>query len=239
MSNGIVTICDDEPHLREMVAEYLAERGFLIREAENAKVLFEQIETDGAPDLVVMDINMPGQDGLAALQQLRRLTQIPVIMLTAAADVVDRIVGLEMGADDYLGKPVDLRELEARIKAALRRWYSLAQRAEAGAHVETSSASKVSFGRCLLDIEAALLSDASGKEIPMTAMEFDLLKVFADNRGRVLNRDQLLEQAHDRGWEPFDRSIDLRVSRLRRKIEKNPSKPEIIRTVRGIGYIFS
>ncbi|WP_415715003.1 winged helix-turn-helix domain-containing protein [Roseibium sp.] len=148
--------------------------------------------------------------------------------------MVDRIVGLEMGADDYVGKPVDLRELEARIKAALRRQ----------SFVETESEQRdrlngtVPFGPCRLDIDGAKLFGVDGNEIAITAMEFSLLRVFAENRGRVLNRDQLLEQAHDKGWEPFDRSIDLRISRLRRKIEPNPTKPETIRTVRGIGYVF-
>ncbi|WP_171125623.1 MULTISPECIES: response regulator [unclassified Ruegeria] len=239
MSNGNIIICDDEPHLREMVAEYLAERGFDVREAENADALFDCISDGTAPDLIVLDINMPGQNGLAALQRLRQETEVPVIMLTAAADVIDRVVGLEMGADDYLGKPVDLRELEARIKAAIRRWPAAGRGGEPAPPANQSClAAKVPFGSCCLDLDAARLFDTEGQEIPVTAMEFNLLRVFAENRGRVLNRDQLLERAHDRGWEPFDRSIDLRISRLRRKIERNPSKPEVIRTVRGIGYIF-
>ena len=153
--------------------------------------------------------------------------------LTATAEVVDRILGLEMGADDYLGKPVDLRELEARLKTVLRRRTSSPAEAETG-EIE----GRIPFGPCTLDLEAAQLFGPEGEEIQITAMEFSLLKVFANNRGRVLNRDQLLEQAHDRDWDPFDRSIDIRISRLRRKIEPNATKPEVIRTVRGIGYVF-
>jgi two-component system phosphate regulon response regulator OmpR len=176
---------------------------------------------------------MPGEDGLAALRNLRKTSDVPVIMLTAPSELIARIVGLEMGADDYLAKPVDLRELEARIKAALRR-------RPGGISEERPTAQKgsMSFGLYRLDFDRAQLFDGQNNEVPITAMEFSLLRVFAENKGRVLNRDQLLEQAHDRGWEPFDRSIDLRISRLRRQIETNPTKPEVIRTVRGIGYVF-
>ncbi len=226
-----ILICDDEDHLREMVGEYLSERGFAVTEAPNAAALHAALKGEGA-DLVVLDITMPGEDGLTALRTLRTEHDIPVIMLTAAAEVVDRVIGLELGADDYIGKPVDLRELEARIKAALRRAAPAEPAAGDGARTA------VAFGPCQLDIDRATLTGPDGQEIPITAMEFALLKVFAENKGRVLNRDQLLEQAHDKSWEPFDRSIDLRVSRLRRKIEPNPAKPEVIRTVRGVGYIF-
>jgi len=227
-----IIVCDDEPHLREMVAEYLSDRGYEVIESVDAKTMHKASEKH-SPDLVILDINMPGEDGLTALRNLRNNSDVPVIMLTAASEVVDRIVGLEMGTDDYLAKPVDLRELEARIKAALRR--------RPGMSLEQNSnkiKGSVQFGLCRLDLDSAQLFDAENNEIAITAMEFSLLRVFAENAGRVLNRDQLLEQAHDRGWEPFDRSIDLRISRLRRKIETNPTKPEIIRTVRGIGYVF-
>lgn len=226
-----ILVCDDEEHLREMVCEYLEARGFAVTQAPDAAALHQELRK-APPDLILLDVTMPGEDGLTALRTLRSQFETPVIMLTAAADVVDRIVGLEMGADDYLGKPVDLRELEARIKAALRRADSTTGAAQ------TDLASRIAFGTCQLDPDAKRLFDAQGQEIPMTAMEMRLLCVFAENRGQVLNRDQLLDLAHERNWEPFDRSIDLRISRLRRKIEANPGKPEIIRTVRGIGYIF-
>lgn len=226
-----VLVCDDERDLREMLQEYLEKRGFSVRLAGNSDELRTRIE-ELSPDLIILDINMPGEDGLTALRSLRTESDIPVVMLTAAGETIDRIVGLEMGADDYLGKPVDLRELEARIKAVLRR---------KGAEKPTNSADGaviVEFGDFTLNLESTKLHGADGEEVPLTSMEFRLLKMFAENRSRVLNRDQILEQAHDRSWDPFDRSIDIRISRLRRKIEKNPQKPEIIRTVRGIGYIF-
>lgn len=236
MTAPLILICDDEPMMREMVSDYLSERGFNVDQADGAPELRTKM-ADQTPDLIILDVNMPGEDGLTALRTLRVASDAPVIMLTAAAEVIDRVVGLEMGADDYLGKPVDLRELEARIKAALRRKPG-AKTAIANS-APTAPRATVAFGPCQLDLDGARLFAPDGAEIPITAMEFNLLKLFADNRGRVLNRDQLLEQAHDRPWEPFDRSIDLRVSRLRKKIEDNPTKPETIRTVRGIGYVFS
>ncbi len=228
-----ILVCDDEEDVREMVGEYLLRRGFMVSTAGDANELRATLD-EKSVDAIVLDINMPGEDGLSALRSLRAANDVPIIMLTATAEVVDRILGLEMGADDYLGKPVDLRELEARLKTVLRR-RSAPQAVETG---EAKAEGKVQFGPCTLDLESALLFGPDGTEISITSMEFSLLKVFANNRGRVLNRDQLLDQAHDRDWDPFDRSIDIRISRLRRKIEPNAEKPEVIRTVRGIGYIF-
>ncbi|MCG6882776.1 MAG: response regulator [Silicimonas sp.] len=232
MSDALILVCDDEPDLREMLQEYLEKRAFRVVLAANADEMRAALEKD-RPDLILLDINMPGQDGLSALRALRTENDVPVVMLTAAGETIDKIVGLEMGADDYLGKPVDLRELEARIKAVLRRRSGPAPQAANGALGQT-----VAFGEFTLDLEGARMTDAEGEPVQLTAMEFRLLKLFAENRGRVLNRDQILEQAHDRSWDPFDRSIDIRISRLRRKIERNPQKPSMIRTVRGIGYVF-
>jgi two-component system phosphate regulon response regulator OmpR len=225
-----ILVCDDEADVREMLAEYLGKRGFRLSAAANAVELRAAIEAQ-RPDLILLDINMPGEDGLSVLRSLGGDDAPAVIMLTAAGEVVDRVVGLEMGADDYLGKPVDLRELTARIKAVLRR------RAAAEA-VPLSERKRFRFGKAWLDVEAARLTGEDGSEIPLTSMEYNLLKLFARNQGRVLNRDQILEGAHDRSWDPFDRSIDIRISRIRRKIEVNPQKPEVIRTVRGEGYIY-
>ncbi len=231
-NNATVLVCDDERDLREMLQEYLEKRGFTVRLASNADELRAGI-AEAEPDLIILDINMPGEDGLSALRTLRTGSDIPVVMLTAAGETIDRILGLEMGADDYLGKPVDLRELEARIKAVLRR-----RNPAPGEAAPVNGQATTKFGDFTLDLGSTKLFNGSGEEVALTAMEFRLLKLFAENRGRVLNRDQILEQAHDRSWDPFDRSIDIRISRLRRKIEKNPQKPAIIRTVRGIGYIF-
>lgn len=228
-----ILVCDDERDVREMLQEYLTRRGYDVVGAENTDEL-RALLAENDIDLVLLDINMPGEDGLTALRNLRSDNQVPVVMLTAAGEVFDRILGLEMGADDYLSKPVDLRELEARIKAVLRR-----RSPEVAVEASPSAVPKTAmFGTFTLNLEAAKLFAEDGSEISLTAMEFSLLKMFAENKSRVLNRDQILEQAHDRSWDPFDRSIDIRISRLRRKIEVNPQKPMIIRTVRGIGYIY-
>lgn len=224
-----VLVCDDERDIRDLICEYLNGRGFEALGCANADDLFRRLERAPA-NLIILDINMPGQDGLSALRDIRTRFDLPVIMLTGASETIDRVIGLELGADDYIGKPFDLREVEARVKTVLRRGQSNGAPAD--------KLRQVQFGETTLDLDAARLVDASGAEIAITAMEFALLKVFAANRGRVLNRDQLLEQAHDRRWDPYDRSIDLRILRLRRKIERNPARPEILRTVRGQGYIF-
>ena len=228
----LVCICDDEEPLREMLAEYLGKNGFATVQAQDAASLRATLEAH-QPQLLLLDINMPGEDGLSVLRGLQGNDAAPrVIMLTAAGETVDRIVGLEMGADDYLAKPVDLRELVARVRAVLRR------AATRQAEKPEVPQGRLPFGKTWLDLEAAKLFDEDGNAVQLTAMEFNLLKLFAKNRGRVLNRDQILEGAHDREWDPFDRSIDIRISRIRKKIEHNPAKPAVIRTVRGLGYIY-
>ncbi len=231
MSMPYILICDDEEDLREMVIDYLGERGYRVEGVPDAEGLRAALGRT-SPELIILDVRMPRESGITALTNLRAESRIPVIMLTAASSIVDRVVGLELGADDYIGKPVDLRELEARVKSVLRRTEP------ANTTAINDNQGLVPFGHCTLDMHSARLFSEDNEEIPITSMEFALLKTFTSNRGRVLSRDQLLELAHNRGWEPFDRSIDLRISRLRNKIEKNPKKPEIIKTVRGIGYRF-
>lgn len=232
MSEAHIAVVDDEPDIRETMREYLEMRGYRVSCADGGEALRAIFENDPA-DLVLLDLSMPGEDGLSIARYLRETHNPAIIMVTAAGEVVDRIVGLEMGADDYVPKPVDLRELFARVKAVLRR-----------SGVDASSEdsldeSEVQFGDCVLNLDAHQLKDAEGNEVAITSMEFDLLRAFAENPGRVLSRDRLLEIAHSRDWEPFDRSIDIRVARLRRKVERNPSKPQVIKTVRGAGYVFS
>jgi two-component system phosphate regulon response regulator OmpR len=231
-----IVVVDDEPDIREMLQEYLETQGFRVTAADGGETLREIMAAQHV-DLVVLDITMPGEDGLSLARFLREKFDLGIIMLTGASDVVDRIIGLEVGADDYLAKPVDLRELLARVKSVLRRMGARA------AAASTSPAEKpgetIRFGKCTLDLGAHRLIDDSGAEVPITAMEFDLMRAFAERPNRVLSRDQLLELAHNRGWEPFDRSIDIRIARLRRKIEVDPSEPSVLKTVRGAGYIFS
>jgi two-component system phosphate regulon response regulator OmpR len=226
-----LVVCDDEADIRATVGEYLRRRGYHVIEAAGTAELYAALDDAPGVDLVILDIAMPGEDGLSALARLRAGRDVAVIMLTASSGLVDRVVGLELGADDYLGKPFELRELEARVKSVLRR--SRARQAPAAA----PPARGVEVGPHRLDIEGAELRGPDGRAIALTPMEFRTLLLFVENRGRVLTRDRLLELAAERGWDAFDRSVDLRVSRLRRKIEPNPAEPTIIRTVRGIGYI--
>ena len=230
-----IIVVDDEPEIRSMLADYLGHSGFAVSMAEDGVALRQILEARPA-DLVILDLNMPGEDGLSLARWLRAHTQVGIVMLTAAGEVVDRIVGLEMGADDYIAKPVDMRELLARVRAVLRRLPAPAAEPAAGEAAPTTR--KIHFGGCRLDLDAHKLHDADGEEVPITSMEFDLLQAFALHPNRVLSRDQLLDLAHNKDWEPFDRSIDIRIARLRRKIEADPAKPQVVKTVRGAGYIF-
>jgi DNA-binding response OmpR family regulator len=229
---GRILVVDDDADVRWMVQKYLSKHGMHVALAEDGAQMREMIG-DSPYDLVVLDINMPGEDGLSLARFLRANHKVGIIMLTAAADVFDRVVGLEMGADDYVTKPFEPRELLARIKSVLRRVAS-----ESQAEPDDGDRRYVRFGEYVLDLEAHQLLDAANEQVSITSMEFDLLQAFADNPDRVLNRDQLLNLAHNKDWDPFDRSIDIRIARLRRKIEPDPGKPQIIKTVRGAGYIF-
>jgi two-component system phosphate regulon response regulator OmpR len=228
---GAVLVVDDEPDLREAVAEYLARRGFNVRSAADASAA-RRLLAEAPADAVILDITMPGEDGLSLARALRAGGDVGILMLTGAADVVDRVVGLELGADDYLAKPVDLRELLARLRAVLRR------RDAARHRVLAPDTRKVRFGRCLLDLETRRLTGLDGAEIPLGPSEYALLRAFADHPGRVLSRERLLDLAHPRGDEHFDRSIDVRIARIRRKIEAVPEQPTVIKTIRGAGYVF-
>ena len=227
-------VVDDEPELRGLLAEYFGRHGFAVSTACDAAQARELIAAT-RPDLAVLDINMPGENGLSLARWLREAhPAVLIVMLTTAGESVDRIVGLELGADDYISKPYVLRELLARVRAVLRR----AQRGAAAPVVAELPSRHVQFGDRRLDIEQRKLFASDGAEIEITAAEFDLLALFARHPNRPLNRDQIMEQAHNRGWDVFDRSIDLRVMRLRRKIERNPDKPEVLKTVRNVGYVY-
>lgn len=227
-----VLIVDDDEAIRETTAEYLSGHGYQVATAADGAEMRAAFAGTGAPQLVLLDLNLPGEDGLSLTRWLRAHHQVAIIMVTGAGAVVDRVVGLEVGADDYLAKPFDLRELLARAKSVLRRSGPRAQESAA------APANRVKVGRCLLDLATHQLFDDGGLEVPLTGMEFDLLRVFVEHANRVLSRDQLLTLTRNREWEPFDRSIDIRIARLRRKIEADPARPATIRTVRGAGYMF-
>jgi DNA-binding response OmpR family regulator len=229
-----VLLVDDEPELRALLAEYFGRNGFAVLQAENAAAARDRVAAQ-VPDVAVLDINMPGENGLSLARALREAhPRLGLVMLTTAGEAIDRIVGLEVGADDYVAKPFELRELLARVRAVLRRLQVTAAPAPAPA----ADPERVAFGLCELDMAQRKLFGTDGAEIDITAAEFDLLALFARHPNRPLNRDQIMEQAHNRGWDVFDRSIDLRVMRLRRKVERNPDKPEVIKTVRNVGYVY-
>jgi two-component system OmpR family response regulator len=233
-----IIIVDDEAPAREMVGDYLKMHGFGVTLCDGGKSLRSVIETK-VPDLVVLDLNMPEEDGLSIIRDLKSRINVPVIMLTATASPIDRVVGLELGADDYVAKPCELRELMARIRSVLRRSTPVKAVAAEAAAAKSDKEQLVRFGTKWLDLEAQALRDDEGNEHPLTASEFGLLKVFAANPKRVLSRERLLELANARDAEAFDRAVDLRIMRIRRKIEPDPTKPAVIRTIRGGGYLFS
>ena len=235
IDSGCVLIVDDDRPTREMLVEYLQSHGFRALQADGGAAMREVIERD-PPDVVLLDIRLPGEDGLTLARFLREHYDVGIIMVTGAGEVIDRIVGLEVGADDYVAKPFDPRELLARVKSVLRRIQ--ARPAGATAPAAGGESRRLAVGRCLLDVDAYRLLDADGAEVPITAMEFELLKIFADNPGKALSRDRILELTKNRQWEPFDRSIDIRIARLRRKVEADPDNPAAIRTIRGVGYMF-
>ncbi|MBE9558462.1 MAG: response regulator [Proteobacteria bacterium] len=228
-----IAVVDDEAQIREAVGEYLELHGFEVSLADGGEAL-RAIMAAGKPlDLVILDLNMPGEDGLTIARYLREHSNVGIVILTAAGQTLDRIIGLEIGADDYMGKPFDLRELLARIKSVLRRVAT-----DSPAPGNEAGEDEVKIGRLVLNTASHKLFDEDGEEIQLTSMEYDLLQVFAGNANRVLNRDELLDLSHSQNSDPFDRSIDVRIARLRRKIEKDPSKPQILKTIRGAGYMF-
>ena len=232
-SRPYIVVVDDEATQRQLLVDYLGKQNFRVAGADSGTALRRLVERE-IPTLVLLDIGLPGEDGISLARWLReKSVRTGIVMVTAAADPVDRVVGLETGADDYVAKPFEPRELLARVKSVLRRL------TVAATAVPPATTTRLRMGRRLLDLDARVLVDpASGVEESLTASEFDLLKVFADNPNRALNRDWLLEMVAHREMDSFDRAIDLRITRLRKKIEVDPSHPDAIRTVRGIGYMF-
>ena len=250
-----VLVVDDEAELRGLVGEYLSQHGLVVRSAADAAQA-RQAVAQCLPDLAILDIGMPGESGLSLAHWLRAShPRIGLVMLSAAGTPRDRVAGLEQGADDYLSKPFEPRELLARVRALLRRLGhlgDLGHHLDAPARLLSGAAGPVlvtdsplgwpsqalRFGLCRLDPLLRTLFDAQGAEVPITSAEFDLLSLFARHPHQPLHRDRIMEEAHHRSWGALDRSIDLRIMRLRRKIEANPDKPEVLKTVRNVGYVF-
>ena len=232
-----ILIVEDDAAVRQMLAEYLRTHGYEVAEADRGTAMREAVEKS-LPDLVLLDVNLPGEDGFTLARFLRERFDVGIIMVTGSTDVSDRVVGLEVGADDYVTKPFDLRELRARVRSVLRRMQASPSTERTTGAAPAPGQARVAVGACALDLASHRLFARDGAELPLTSMEFDLLKVFVDRPNQVLSRDQLLTLTRHRDWEPFDRSIDIRIARLRRKVEADPEHPEAIRTVRGAGYIF-
>ena len=223
-----IVVVEDEAVQRQLLADYLLRQNFRVSALGDGTALRRLVEHE-LPALVMLDVGLPGEDGFALARWLReRSSRVGIIMVTAASDTVDRIVGLETGADDYIAKPIEPRELLARVKSVLRR-----------ATGTPAEGPRVRIGRRVLDLERRVLVDpGEGTEERLAASEFDLLKIFAENPNRPLMRDWLLDVTAHREPDAFDRAIDLRITRLRRKVEVDPAHPEAIRTVRGVGYMF-
>jgi len=225
-----ILVVDDDADVLDMVCDYLAQEGFAICAAANSEQA-RKFMVERPAHLAIVDLRMPGEDGLSLARHLRERYAVAIIMLTAADRVIDRVVGLEVGADDYITKPFDLRELLARVRSVLRR--------ASAPGAACLGDGRVRFGRCVLDLGSHRLFDDSGHDVPITAMEFELLYAFARNEGRVLSRDEILDMTQHRERDPFDRSVDLHITRLRRKIEYDTEKPQAIKTIRGAGYIYT
>lgn len=222
-----ILVVDDDTEISSLLAEYLSSHGYDVACADSGEAMRAAISR-AAPALVLLDIGLPGEDGLSLARHLRERLDCGIVMITGAHAVVDRVVGLEVGADDYIAKPFDLREVLARVRSVLRR---VVRRDSAPPQA------RVPVGKCMLDLRSHQLSDR-GQEVSLTAMEFDLLKALVEHPNQVLSRDRLLSLTRNRDWEPFDRSVDILIARLRRKVEENPERPSAIRTVRGTGYMF-
>jgi two-component system, OmpR family, response regulator len=227
-----ILLVDDERDIREPLAAYLARSGYRVSKAENANAARAILAAKGI-DLVLLDVMMPGEDGLALTGFIRATTSLPVILLTARAEETDRIVGLELGADDYVTKPFSPRELLARIKAVLRRV------GESGMRVRAPDAESFAFGPWVLKTGERELVDREGVAIPLSTGEYNILHAFVTHPRRVLSREQLLDLSQGRELNAFDRSIDNHISRLRKKIEENASDPKLVKTVWGGGYMLA
>ncbi|WP_421995322.1 response regulator [Reyranella sp.] len=224
-----ILIVEDDPDIRRLVAGLMRREGFSVEEARDA-VAMDAIMTRMRPDLMVLDLMLPGEDGLSICRRIRAKETLPILMLTARSDEIDRVVGLEVGADDYLVKPFGTRELVARVRALLRRGSML----PVGPRTR-----RFAFDRFVIDLDARQLADDAGCAVILTSAEFDLLACFVERPRRVLTRDQILDWTRGRSADPFDRTVDMLVSRLRKKLHAMDSTPNLISTVRNGGYLFT
>jgi len=233
-----IAVLDDEADITELLAGYFDGHGYRVTQLHRGRELMALMAAD-PPALVLLDLGLPGEDGFAIARQLREHHRCGLVIVTGRGDSIDKIVGLEVGADDYVTKPFDLRELAARVKAVLRRTAAAPEPAVETPVLASASAARerFAFAGWTLDVAARTLHDPAGAEVALTGGEFDLLGVLVRHPGRVLSRDFLLEQTRGRDAAPFDRTIDVQIGRLRRKIEADPERPELVKSVRGAGYV--
>lgn len=225
---GSIVVVDDDPRLCRLLSRYLTAEGYSVRTAGSARAMREILAVE-EPLLVILDLMLPDEDGLSVARELRSGSDVGILMLTGKREPVDKIVGLELGADDYMTKPFDERELLARVRSILRRVAPSPQEV-------TGNGSVMRFEGWTLDLAAWELTDPEGRPVELTSHEFELLAALASHAGRVLSRDAILEIVAGRGWTPYDRSVDVLVGKLRRKLGDDPRAPSLIRTVRGAGY---
>src|SRR6185437_5675917 len=233
-----ILIVDDDPRVRSLLHRYLEEEGFKVSEAGDGGEL-KRLFDEASFDLVMLDVGMPGEDGISLARYIRQQSQTPIIMLTGKDDVIDRVAGLEAGADDYVSKPFHLREILARIRTVLRRTQADKPAQSPAFAVAPAEGEALHFAGWTMDLMRRELRKADGGNAVLTSAEFELLRVFATHPSRVLNRDQLMELVKGREWEAYDRAVDTLIVRLRKKIEADPGQPALIKTVRGAGYVFA
>ena len=234
-----ILIVDDDRQIRTMLRRYLTDEQFIVIEAADGNEMRAALGGDPV-NLVLMDLTLPGEDGLSLARHIRQTSTIPIIMLTGKSDVIDRVAGLEAGADDYIAKPFHLREVLARIRTVMRR----AQTPEptmpppppTAIEIDATASQVLRFGGWRIDLTRRMVFTPAGEDAGLTSGEYDLLRIFVLNANRVLSRDQLMDMSKGRDWAPFDRAIDTQIGRLRRKIEADPGNPHFIKTVRGAGY---
>jgi DNA-binding response OmpR family regulator len=223
-----ILVVDDDPRILRLVSHYLRREGYSVHTATSAREAREQLSRL-PPDLIILDIGLPGEDGFTFARDIRSQTNIPIIMLTGRSETVDKVVGLELGADDYITKPFEERELLARIRSLLRRY-------QASPPASSKTGGIARFADWRLDLTRHELFTATGENVYLTSHEFRLLQAFVLRPNRVLSRDQLMDQIAGRDWNPLDRSIDVLIAKLRKKIEPNPAQPTLIKAIRGEGY---
>jgi DNA-binding response OmpR family regulator len=231
-----ILVVDDDPRIRQMLVRYFEQEGYRVSAAAGGAAMRAQLLA-ASIDVILLDVVMPGEDGLTLAREIRAKSDVGIIMLTGRGDVLDRVVGLEVGADDYIAKPFHLREVLARVKSLLRRRRPASDQLVALG--QESGESIIRFDGWVLDTSRRQLVSPKGEDIALTTGEFDLLAALARHPGRVFNREALMDLTRGRSWETFDRTIDAQIARLRKKIETDPKSPAIVKSVRGVGYVFT